>query len=124
MPSLKEELEEVKLKYSALREEWGLQQEHLGRLQSQISGLHNQLQQQSAFCASLGAIFGHLLWKASRSSEIVDSITSGVSFLLKQYIYSVFFYISRSRMILGSKCLKHCSVLIFFHYRIELATFS
>ncbi|KAL0276261.1 UNVERIFIED_CONTAM: hypothetical protein PYX00_003867 [Menopon gallinae] len=77
LPSLKEELEEVKLKYSALREEWGLQQEHLGRLQSQISGLHNQLQQQSAFCASLGAIFGHLLWKASRSSEIVDSITSG-----------------------------------------------
>ncbi|EEB16753.1 Heat shock factor 2-binding protein, putative [Pediculus humanus corporis] len=77
MPTLKEELEEVKLKYNALREEWGLQQEHLGRLQTQISGLHNQLQQQSAFCASLGAILGHLLWKASRSPEIVETLTAG-----------------------------------------------
>lgn len=80
MPTLKEELEEVKLKYAALREEWGLQQEHLGRLQSQISELHNQLQQQSSFCSSLGAILGHLLWKASRSPDIVESITSGVRF--------------------------------------------
>ncbi|KAK6641355.1 hypothetical protein RUM44_013064 [Polyplax serrata] len=77
MPTLKEELEEVKLKYTALREEWGLQQEHLGRLQSQISVLHTQLQQQSAFCASLGAILGHLLWKASRSAEIVETLTAG-----------------------------------------------
>lgn len=78
MPTLKEELDEVRLKYTALREEWGLQQEHLGRLQTQISGLHNQLQQQSAFCASLGAILGHLLWKASRSPEIVETLTAGV----------------------------------------------
>ena len=84
MPTLKEELEEIKTRYVALQEEYGFQQGHIKQLQLQITSLHNQLQQQSEFCASSGDILGHLLWKETRSPDIIESITSGVKLISKQ----------------------------------------
>ncbi|XP_067013401.1 heat shock factor 2-binding protein [Anabrus simplex] len=71
------ELEELRLKYESLQTEWDSQQEHLGRLQGDMYKLRNQLQHQSQFCASLGAVMGNLIWKASRIPQVVDMLLSG-----------------------------------------------
>jgi len=66
------ELQQVKNKYENLQREWDKQQEHLGRLQGTVYKLRNQLQTQSAFCASLGSIMGNLVWKASRLQPVIE----------------------------------------------------
>lgn len=66
------ELDVLKTKYENLQREWDNQQEHLGRLQGEAFKLRNQLQTQSSYCASLGAIMGNLVWKASRLQPVVE----------------------------------------------------
>ncbi|KAK7871596.1 hypothetical protein R5R35_001789 [Gryllus longicercus] len=71
------DIECLRTKYQNLQTEWDSQQEHLGRLQNDMYKMRNQLQHQSQFCASLGAVLGNLIWKASRIPQVVDMLLSG-----------------------------------------------
>ncbi|RZF39982.1 hypothetical protein LSTR_LSTR002385 [Laodelphax striatellus] len=71
------ELEAVKTKYANLQREWESQQEHIGKLQSEIFKLRNQLQHQTSYCTTLGSIMGTLVWKASRIPPVVELLLAG-----------------------------------------------
>ncbi|PSN34432.1 hypothetical protein C0J52_20393, partial [Blattella germanica] len=77
MTELHKELVTIRRKYKLLQSEWDKQQEHLGKMQQDLFHARNQLQQQSQFCASLGAVMGNLLWKTSRIPPVVDMLLSG-----------------------------------------------
>nr|CAD7407764.1 unnamed protein product [Timema poppensis] len=77
MANMHAKSEELKTKYRRLQTEWDSQQEHMGKMQAELFQLRTQMQQQSQFCASLGAVMGNLLWKSSRLPSVVDLILSG-----------------------------------------------
>jgi len=78
MTDLHTELEDVHHKYANLQREWTSQQDNIGHMQAGLFTIRNQVQQQSQFCASLGAVMGSLIWKASRIPAVVDILLSGV----------------------------------------------
>jgi hypothetical protein len=78
MTDLHTELEDIHRKYANLQHDWTSQQENIGHLQAGLFRVRNQVQQQSQFCASLGAVMGSLIWKASRIPAVVDILLSGV----------------------------------------------
>ncbi|XP_063233940.1 uncharacterized protein LOC134537437 isoform X5 [Bacillus rossius redtenbacheri] len=77
MELLHAECEGIKQKYRQLQLEWSSQQEHLGKMQSELYRLRGQIQLQSQFCASLGSVTGNLLWKCSRLPPVIDLLLSG-----------------------------------------------
>ncbi|XP_069696424.1 heat shock factor 2-binding protein-like [Periplaneta americana] len=77
MSALQSELLELRQKYEHLQHERDSQQEHLGRMQAELFAVRNQIQRQSQFCASLGAVMGNLIWKASRLPVVIDMFLSG-----------------------------------------------
>lgn len=77
MTDLHTELEDVHHKYANLQRDWTSQQENIGHMQAGLFRVRNQVQQQSQFCASLGAVMGSLIWKASRIPAVVDVLLSG-----------------------------------------------
>ncbi|KAJ9592576.1 hypothetical protein L9F63_015751 [Diploptera punctata] len=77
MTELHKELVLLRSKYKNLQNEWDKQQEHLGKMQMELFKARNQLQHQTQYCASLGAITGNLIWKASRIPQIVDMLLAG-----------------------------------------------
>lgn len=79
MASTLEELEVMRTKYKNLQKEWDSQQEHLGRIQSDLMKMRSQVKNQSSFCARMGAVMGSILWRTSRSSDVVDIFLSAVS---------------------------------------------
>jgi len=78
MTDLHTELEDVHRKYANLQRDWTSQQENIGHMQAGLFRVRNQVQQQSQFCASLGAVMGSLIWKASSIPAVVDILLSGV----------------------------------------------
>lgn len=76
MTSTLEELEVLRTKYQNLQLEWDNQQDHLGRIQGDLFKARTQLKNQSSFCASLGAIMGNLMWRASKLSNVVEVLLS------------------------------------------------
>jgi hypothetical protein len=78
MTELHSELVHLRQKYENSQNEWDSQQEHMGWMQAELFKVRNQMQQQSQFCASLGAVMGNLVWKASRIPPVVDMLLSGV----------------------------------------------
>ncbi|XP_026470833.1 heat shock factor 2-binding protein-like [Ctenocephalides felis] len=60
-----------------LQDEWQAQQEHMGRMQAEMYKLRRQLSHQSSFCASLGAVLGQLVWKASQVAIVVEKMLAG-----------------------------------------------
>jgi peptidoglycan hydrolase CwlO-like protein len=78
MTELHNELVYLHQKYENLQNEWDSQQEHMAQMQAELFKVRNQMQQQSQFCASLGAVMGNLIWKASRTPPVVDMLLSGV----------------------------------------------
>nr|CAD7590774.1 unnamed protein product [Timema genevievae] len=81
MANMHAKSEELKTKYRRLQTEWDSQQEHMGKMQAELFQLRTQMQQQSQFCASLGAVMGNLLWKSSRLPSVVDLMLSGSDML-------------------------------------------
>ena len=53
----------------------------LAVVQGEAARLRSQLAHQSAFCSSLGAVLGNLVWKASRVPPVVDLLLTGVSLM-------------------------------------------
>jgi hypothetical protein len=82
MTELHSELVELRQKYVTLQNEHNSKQEHVGHMQAELFKVRNQMLQQSQFCASLGAVMGNLIWKASRTSPVVDMLLSGVCYNL------------------------------------------
>ena len=78
MTELQKEFMLVCGRYKNLLNEWNKQQEELKKMQRELFEAHKQIQQQSQYCASLGAVMGHLVWKASRIPPVVDMLLSGV----------------------------------------------
>jgi hypothetical protein len=78
MTDLHTELEDLHHKYANLQHDWTSQQENIGHMQAGLFRVRSQVQQQSQFCASLGAVMGSLIWKASRIPAVVDILLSGV----------------------------------------------
>jgi hypothetical protein len=78
MTDIQTELADLHQKYGNLQHDWTSQQENIGQMQAELFRVRNQVQQQSQFCASLGAVMGSLIWKASRIPAVVDMLLSGV----------------------------------------------
>jgi chromosome segregation ATPase len=78
MADLHSELTALHHKYENLRNDWNSQQENVGQMQAELFRVRSLVQQQSQFCASLGAVMGNLIWKASRLPPVVDMLLSGV----------------------------------------------
>ena len=72
------ELEDVHRKYANLQHDWTSQQENNGHMQAELFSVHNQVQQQNRYCASLGAVMGSIIWKASTIPAVVDILLSQV----------------------------------------------
>lgn len=68
------EMDELRTRYDSLQIEWDFQQENISKMEDELQALRRQLQYQSTFCASLGAVMGSLVWKASRESRFVDLV--------------------------------------------------
>nr|CAD7462884.1 unnamed protein product [Timema tahoe] len=98
MANMHAKSEELKTKYRRLQTEWDSQQEHMGKMQAELFQLRTQMQQQSQFCASLGAVMGNLLWKSSRLPSVVDLMLSGVS----QTCYKAHAFWGQSDMLQGT----------------------
>ncbi|XP_049836628.1 uncharacterized protein LOC126281588 [Schistocerca gregaria] len=63
---------QLREKLSLLQDSWAEQQQHLDRVQLQVQHLRSQLQVQGQFCVSVGTVLTELLWKATKSQEVVD----------------------------------------------------
>jgi hypothetical protein len=78
MADLHGELVALSYKYENLHNGWKSQQENMGQMQAELFRVRSLAQQQSQFCASLGAVMGNLIWKASRLPPVIDMLLSGV----------------------------------------------
>ncbi|PNF21894.1 hypothetical protein B7P43_G04395 [Cryptotermes secundus] len=77
MADLHGELVALSCKYENLQNGWKSQQENMGQMQAELFTVRSLVQQQSQFCASLGAVMGNLIWKASRLPPVIDMLLSG-----------------------------------------------
>uniref|UniRef100_A0A1Y1KY93 Uncharacterized protein n=1 Tax=Photinus pyralis TaxID=7054 RepID=A0A1Y1KY93_PHOPY len=72
----------LKEKHSSLRKEWYSQDEHLRKLTKKICDTEKQFKSQRIACATQGLLFSKVLWKFSKSNNLLEIIVSHENLVL------------------------------------------